>query len=173
MKYESFLLLVVAQLGSIHSQDCNICGEGNSIGDPKGVVEFEYEGNRLQNNCKTWQTIVTNPVAISDEFCRNEMLQYTKEPCLCTNPAGELLFDLDTLAPTPSATLAGNPSPATVPNQVGGKTNTTEVLKCQQETSVGKSCSEDDENSSSSNQVIRSSVWAIVSFACLQITFFV
>ena len=56
---------------------CNICGPGNSIGFATGIVRFEYEGVKLTNNCQTWQNIVMNPVAISDEFCRDEMLMYT------------------------------------------------------------------------------------------------
>jgi len=61
---------------------CNICGQGNFIGFGTGIVEFEYEGEKRKNNCQTWQDIVMNPVAISDDFCRNEMLMYTLEVSL-------------------------------------------------------------------------------------------
>ena len=61
---------------------CNICGQGNFIGFPTGIVSFEYEGEQRTNNCQTWQTIVMNPVAISDEFCRNDMLMYTLDVSL-------------------------------------------------------------------------------------------
>jgi len=61
------------------AQDCNICGDDNFIGYPIGIVSFTYEGEERKNNCQTWQDIVKNPVAISDDFCRNEMIYYTAE----------------------------------------------------------------------------------------------
>jgi hypothetical protein len=165
MKRHSFLFLVIVQVLSVHSQDCNICGEGNSIQYPKGVVEFDYEGQHLKNSCSSWQNIVKNPVAISDEFCRNEMLQYTKGPCLCTNPDGKLLFDLDNLAPTPTSVFVGNSAPTKVPNQVVGATNNTEVLKCQTESASQKGCADEVKDTSSSNAVILGTVWTVALFA--------
>ena len=83
---------------------CNICGQGNSIGFPTGIVSFEYEGEQQTNNCQTWQQIVMNPVAISDDFCRNEMLAFTLEVCRCYNEDGTFLTDLLS-QPTPSPAM--------------------------------------------------------------------
>ena len=72
------LLALLLSAATTEAEDyCNICGQGNSIGFATGIVSFEYEGVQLTNNCQTWQTIVMNPVAISDDFCRDEMLMYT------------------------------------------------------------------------------------------------
>jgi len=72
------LLALLLSTASAEEEDyCNICGQGNLIGFSTGIVSFEYEGVQRTNNCQTWQTIVMNPVAISDDFCRNEMLVYT------------------------------------------------------------------------------------------------
>lgn len=69
------LLLCLPQL-ALAQNDCNICGDGNFIGYPQGVVTITYKGENQTNNCQTWQNIVANPVAISDYFCRNEMIYY-------------------------------------------------------------------------------------------------
>jgi hypothetical protein len=171
MKNQSFLFLAIVPISSVFSQDCNICGDGNSIQYPQGVVQFEYEGQHLKNSCSDWQNIVKNPNTISDAFCRNEMLQYTKEPCLCTTPGGELLSDLDTSAPTPSSVFVGNPTPTKVPNQVGGATNNTEVLKCQQESGSPKGCSDEVKDTSAAKALTFRTVWTIASFS--YIAFFV
>ena len=74
-----FLLLLLFIPFSSLAQDCNICGDGNYIGFPTGVVTITYNGVVLKNNCQTWSEIVKNPVAISDEYCRNELLNHTVE----------------------------------------------------------------------------------------------
>ena len=74
-----FLLLLLFIPFSSLAQDCNICGDGNYIGFPTGVVTIVYEGLEKKNNCQSWSEIVKNPVAISDYYCRNEMLNYTAE----------------------------------------------------------------------------------------------
>lgn len=91
---KAFLFSVVSLFVTACAQDCNICGDGNSIQYPQGVVEFMYQGAKRKNSCQTWQKIVTNPVAISDEFCRKEMLAYTVETCICTTPEGVLVSTL-------------------------------------------------------------------------------
>ena len=73
-----FLLLLFIPFSSL-AQDCNICGDGNYIGFPTGVVTIVYEGLEKKNNCQSWSEIVKNPVTISDYYCRNEMLNYTAE----------------------------------------------------------------------------------------------
>jgi hypothetical protein len=98
-------LLLVISLVSAAAQHCNICGdEGNTIQFPTGVVEFMYKGAKWKNNCETLQDIVKNPVAISDSFCRNELLAYTVDICRCTDPKGELVrtyYEAPTVSPAP------------------------------------------------------------------------
>jgi hypothetical protein len=104
------LFVFIATLAAASSQDCNICGEGNSIQAPTGVVEFVYQGQARKNNCQTWQNIVKNPNAISDEFCRNEMLQYTVVVCSCTAPDGTLVADTFMPPTTAPANTTMNPT---------------------------------------------------------------
>jgi hypothetical protein len=73
------LTLLLLLSSSVSAQDCNICGDGNFIGFPTGIVSVTYEGQERINNCQTWQGIVKNPVAISDDFCRNEMIYFTAD----------------------------------------------------------------------------------------------
>lgn len=160
-----FLLLFIVQITCSQSQDCNICGEGNSFYQPTGVVEFEYKNQTWKDSCKELQETVKNPVAISDDFCRNEMLQYTKEPCLCATPDGVFLIDLETDAPTPSSVFVGNPAPTKGSDKVSG-TNTTEILKCQQDTNSGKGCTDEGEDTPSSNaEAIRTALWCLLPLA--------
>lgn len=89
------LTLVAAQdNGTASTSDCNICGEGNMILSPRGVVEFDYYNETLKNSCQEWQVVVVNPNAISELFCKNEMIKYTAGPCKCTTQSGKLLTDL-------------------------------------------------------------------------------
>lgn len=76
------------------TSDCNICGEGNLIGSTTSVVEFVYKGETVKNNCLRWSQIVVNPNAISEQFCKEEMLNYTIDKCRCTTPDGNLLSDI-------------------------------------------------------------------------------
>ena len=111
-------MLLVA---SLQAQNCNICGDGNSLQNPQGVVEFVYQGTKVKNYCERWQQVVKNVNVISDEFCRTEMLQYTMDVCLCTTPEGALLSDLTspTIAPTPSSAFVLDPTPApSLPNEI-------------------------------------------------------
>lgn len=72
------------------ASSCNICGEGNSIQYPIGIVEFEYEGERFKNNCQTLQKMVENRniLGISKEYCQ-ELLQYTHRVCRCSTADGQ------------------------------------------------------------------------------------
>jgi hypothetical protein len=92
------LITLVAATTTGSAQDyCNICGQGNLIQFPTGVVSFEYppgSGQPVENNCERWQQVVKNANVVSDDFCRNEMLQYTVEPCRCVAPDGELLSEV-------------------------------------------------------------------------------
>ena len=120
-----FLILYTARLMT-SAQDCNICGEGNEIGAPQGVVTITYEGQVQTNNCQTWQSIVSNPVVISDDFCRNEMPMYTIEPCRCFTADGELVSDLSTPAPSlpPMTAGTGGSGAANVPSMTQGGNTT-------------------------------------------------
>jgi hypothetical protein len=146
-----FVLLLVAPS---QAQDCNICGDSNSIQYPQGVVEFMYEGTKVKNSCQRWQQVVQNVNAISDEFCRNEMLEYTKDVCRCTTPEGDLLSDLTppTIAPTPASVFAKDPKPdgATI-TEANAKTS---VSKCEQTSGSTSDCddSEAKDTSSASNK---------------------
>jgi len=108
------LPLAAGQATTADGEDfCNICGPGNAIAFGTGVVTFIYEGEERTNNCDSWQEIVKNPVAISSDFCRNEMPRITAEPCRCYNElTGEATVDLYTPEPsTSSGEEAYTPSP--------------------------------------------------------------
>jgi len=101
---------------STNAQDCNVCGEDNFIGFPQGVVTFIYDGEERTNNCQMWQNIVKNPVVISDEFCRNEMIYFTAEPCRCFTPNDELVADLLAVQqPTAGPLASGAVDPTEAP----------------------------------------------------------
>jgi hypothetical protein len=103
-KMKAQTLLFVISLVSAAAQNCNICGDGNTIQFPTGVVEFMYKGAKWKNNCEKLQDIVKNPVAVSDSFCRNELLEYTVDICRCTDPKGELVrtyYEAPTVSPAP------------------------------------------------------------------------
>jgi hypothetical protein len=111
------VLLLVALLCSINtvlSQDCNICGDGNSLQYPQGSVEFYYEGEFRKNNCEHWQRIVRNPVAISDHFCRNVLPKYTYTTCRCVDKDGKAVVWQPSDAPSsaPMSASASGPSPS-------------------------------------------------------------
>ena len=85
---------------------CNICGEGNQINFPTGVVQFVYDGEVRKNNCNTWQNIVKNPNAISDSFCKNELLEFTHKVCRCTDSVGNPVVWEPPIAPSATPTVA-------------------------------------------------------------------
>jgi hypothetical protein len=117
MLHSLFFTVFMAAASVAVAQDCNICGQGNSIQFPTGIVEFTYQGKFRKNNCQTWQDLVKNPNVISDSFCRNEMLQYTVEVCRCTTPSGALVADTyssPTSSPAPHGANSG-PAPASPP----------------------------------------------------------
>ena len=105
-------------------ETCNICGEGNVIQFATGIIDFEYQGVRRKNNCNHWEHIVKNIVAISSEFCRYELLQYTAEHCRCTTPTGEepvpppapLTSSPETQSPTQVPTSSPSATPSDVPS---------------------------------------------------------
>jgi hypothetical protein len=129
------VIMARAQGGNSTDYYCNICGDNNSIQFPTGVVEFEYQNETYRNNCQTWQDIVMNPNAISDDFCRNVLFNYTVEICRCTTPSGEFVADViqqqqqqqqqqNTAAPTSTPGSAQipddmTPSPATTTTAPG------------------------------------------------------
>lgn len=121
----SVLLLLLST--SIAQQRCNICGYGNTIQYPQGVVQFVYEGEPLKNNCQTWQRIVdNNPFAISTKFCINEMLQYTHNVCRCTTADGGAVewtppTRAPTVAPSSNAPTTVFPTTGTV-SDIGAPT---------------------------------------------------
>lgn len=93
------------------TSDCNICGEGNKISSTTSVVEFEYNGEMLKNNCLEWQTVVKNPNTITEQFCKEVMINYTIDKCRCTTPDGKLLSDIMKQNMTsPSGSLPGTGS---------------------------------------------------------------
>lgn len=109
----SSVVFLLATTSVVGQQRCNICGEGNTIQYPQGVVEFMYQGQPRKNNCQTWQQIVNNPVAISTDFCVNEMLQYTHFVCRCTTPNGQAVEWIPpTMAPSTSAPATAYPTTA-------------------------------------------------------------
>lgn len=72
--------------------DCNICGEGNSITVPQAVIEFEDQGSVRKFNCQQLQDlVVSNPNAIDGTFCRTELVEYALVPCGCARPDGSLV----------------------------------------------------------------------------------
>jgi hypothetical protein len=76
-------------------------------------VEFYYKGEFRKNNCEHWQDIVKNPVAISDDFCRNELPKYTFKTCRCTDPEGkQVVWSAPSAAPSKGAEESEEESPA-------------------------------------------------------------
>lgn len=134
------------------AQDCNICGEGNVIGNSEGVVEFVYKGATLKNNCKHWQEVVKNVNAISDEFCRTELFQYTKDVCDCSTPEGDLLSDLSppSVAPTPSSVVVQDPKPDDTTIIKNNVTDPNVVSKCEQTSGSASDCTDNDVKDTSS-----------------------
>ena len=150
-----FLACFVAMLlvESLQAQNCNICGDDNSLQNPQGVVEFVYQGTKVKNNCMRWQEVVENENTISDEFCRTEMLQYTKNVCRCTTPEGDLLTDLTspTIAPTPSSVFVQDGAIIDGNNDTDAKV----VSKCEQTSSGAGNCNDSvvKDTSSAKNKV--------------------
>ena len=132
------------------AQNCNICGEGNSIQYPQGVVEFVYQGTKVKNDCQRWQEVVRNPNAISDEFCRTELLQYTKDVCRCTTADGDLLSDLKppSIAPTPSSVFVDDKKPDGTP--ISDESDKTDVSKCEQTSGSASDCDDSEVKDTSS-----------------------
>lgn len=118
------LPLFTTIIGLVAAQDCNICGDGNTIQYPQGSVEFEYNGEKRKNNCQHWQKIVKNPVAISDDFCRNELPKYTYTVCRCTDPDGNSVVWI----PPTEAPTAGPPSVALGANEEDGTPSTSQAI---------------------------------------------
>lgn len=78
-------------------------------------MEFYYKGEFRKNNCQHWQEIVENPVAISDDFCRNELPKYTLKTCRCTDPEGnQVEWSAPSAAPSPGAAESEEESPASM-----------------------------------------------------------
>lgn len=137
-------LLVIAALtvAAVRAQDCNICGQNNSLQFPQGVVSFTYQGEVRKNSCQNWQTIVKNPNAISDDFCRNELLQYTVNVCRCTTMGGDAVVyappiasspssSNQTLAPSQGSVSATAPASSPVVKDANGN-GSTQVVQCLQ-----------------------------------------
>lgn len=154
----SFLACLIAMLvvAPSQAQNCNICGDGNSIQYPQGVVEFIYGDQKLKNSCERWQEVVQNVNAISDEFCRTEMLQFTKDVCRCTTPEGDLLSDLSppTMAPTPTSVFVKDP-PSSDTTTINDNTEKDVVTKCEQTGGSASDCAGNEvkETSSSKKQL--------------------
>ena len=145
-------LLLVAPL---QAQDCNICGDGNSIQDPQGVVTFMYQGSQVRNSCLELQETVKKVSAISDEFCRTELVQYTIERCRCTTPEGDLVADLTepTTAPSPSSVFVKAPTADGTTNvENNNKTDSNVVNKCEQAGDSAGDCDDSEEQDTSSAQ---------------------
>jgi len=60
-----------------------------------------------------------NPVAISDNFCRNELMTYTVDVCRCTTPDGKAVKDLYK-PPTSSPAPGGPPNDSSSHHHSGG-----------------------------------------------------
>ena len=151
----SFLVCLIVLLHAAPSkaQFCNICGDGNIIGDSTAVVEFVYEGTKVKNNCQKLQEIVQNVNAISDEFCRTEILQYTKDTCDCATPEGDLLSDLSppTTAPTPSSVLVRDESQKGPTNVISSNNTDSNVIsKCEKTSGSDSDCTDSDVKDTSS-----------------------
>jgi len=79
--------------------ECNICGPGNEMTLEKGIVVLEYEGVEYKQNCQKWQ----DNQMIPEDWCEQNMLQYTYQACGCFDPANQAFLS-DVLAPTTSPT---------------------------------------------------------------------
>jgi hypothetical protein len=109
MRVLSFLSL----FSTTWALECNICGPGtqNIMGEQLGIVTLEYEGVQYKQNCEKWQ----DSLLISEEWCEENMLEYTYDICKCVLPDGSLVkdsivFPTASPAPTFDDPLHDNPS---------------------------------------------------------------
>ena len=98
----NIILTAACLVVAVSGLECNICGEGNKMMEPKGIVTLiTPDGETRKQNCDYWQ----KNKLVDESFCESgEMLQYTMNPCKCMSPDGTLLIDMQTgnktLAPT-------------------------------------------------------------------------
>ena len=109
-------LLAGTQLAS--ALDCNICGPGteNIIQNPTGVVNIVYEGVQRRQNCIKWQ----ESKLVSEEWCEENFLEYTKEICQCSTKDGVFLSDIPEPTASPAPTVEGAP-PVVLPDLPPGR----------------------------------------------------
>lgn len=93
--------------------ECNICGPGtqNIMGEQLGVVTLEYEGVEYKQNCEKWQ----DSKLLSEEWCAENMLEYTYDICKCVLPDGSLVKDAyspPTVSPAPTFPDPTGPGPS-------------------------------------------------------------
>ena len=95
--------LITLSAATTFALECNICGPGtqNIMGEQLGIVTLVYEGQELKQNCEKWQ----DSLLISEEWCEENMLEYTYDICKCILPDGTLLKDnyaAPTVSPAPT-----------------------------------------------------------------------
>lgn len=97
---------------------CNICGQGNIIGQGLAILNFvDVTGTKRKFNCDTTQQLVnTENLFPSNSFC-SYIYKIAVVPCACTTPSGKLIANYlsptttpVTAAPTPAATNTTSPS---------------------------------------------------------------
>ena len=109
---------------------CNICGASDYIMlDTKGIVTIDYNNKTLKDSCLDWQKIALNPIAMTEDFCRNRMPSYTINACKCATSDGSLLTDIkqDEGEKEGSETESGSKTEATT-NSGGKRTMNTALV---------------------------------------------
>lgn len=103
--------------------ECNICGPGtqNRMAEQLGIVTLIYEGTEYKQNCEKWQS----SLLLSEEWCEENILEYTYDICKCVLPDGSLLKDsiaFPTASPAPTfsdplddGSTVGNVQPVSLP----------------------------------------------------------
>lgn len=102
-------VLIVGAQQQQQTTYCNICGQGNEIGQGLAILNFvDVNGVKRKFNCETTQQLVnTENLFPSDSFC-SYIYKIAVVPCACTTPSGQIIAD--NLSPT-SSPVAAAPTP--------------------------------------------------------------
>ena len=79
-----FSVVTISLLTAAIALECNICGPGNAIGKPEGILAIPVAGLDRVMSCQRWQ----ESQEVTELFCQERMLQHAADPCECRLPSG-------------------------------------------------------------------------------------
>ena len=104
------LVFLSATFASCMALECNICGPGtnNIMLNPKGTFSITFDGEQFptKQNCEKWQA----SKKITEHWCEQHILEYTKVACQCSTPDGTFLKDIPEPTASPQPTFAPLPT---------------------------------------------------------------